>query len=227
MRPTYETDTRNRPTYDLPSRRPTFLRRGLAAAVMVLSAMACSGAGDGSVALPDGFPAAGVIRLSDQFQSTFTLIDQEGNAISGEDLKGKVAIIYFGFATCPDVCPLALGRLSAGLSLLSEKERGEIEAVFITVDPERDTPQALGEFLKFDPSLRGLTGAQDAIDAAKQSFKVYSAKRPLPDSEASYTVDHTSLFYVVDREGAPRVALNDSLTPEEIADYLRHAASWK
>lgn len=118
---------------------------------------------------------------------------------------------------------MALSRLSQALALLSEKERGEIAPVFITVDPERDTPAALKAYLAFDERLIGLTGSREAVERARASFKVYAKKGPLPGSALGYTMDHSSLFYLVDREGRVRLALHDSLRPDELAAMLRRS----
>lgn len=171
-------------------------------------------------------PADGVIQLSDQFSSDFQLIDTNGETVSSGDFRGKVAVVYFGFASCPDVCPLALSRLSAALDALSKKEQAEIAPLFITVDPARDTPEVLKAYLSFDRRIIGLTGDQAATDAARRSFKVFARRQPLPDSALGYTMDHSSLFYLVDREGRPRIALHDSLTPDELAVMLRRSISW-
>ncbi|MEX0645723.1 MAG: SCO family protein [Parvularculaceae bacterium] len=168
-------------------------------------------------------PADGVIRLSEQFSGDFALIDQQGKAVADEDFRGKVEIVYFGFASCPDVCPMALGALSAALNELTDKERAQVVPLFITVDPERDTPEILKAFLSFDDRIIGLTGAPEAAAAARQSFKVYARKVPQPESALGYTMDHSSLFYVVDRQGQPQLALNDSLTAPQLAEMVRRA----
>lgn len=172
-------------------------------------------------------PAAGVIELSDQFPGAYELIDTSGATRTAASFAGDVAIIYFGFASCPDVCPLALGRLSAALNELDPESLADVTPVFITVDPQRDTPDTLEQFLSFDDRIIGLTGDTSAIEAAKRSFKVYAAQEPLADSELGYTVNHTSLFYVADRSGRPRVALKDSMTPGEIAAFLEKAVNWR
>lgn len=167
--------------------------------------------------------ADGVIALSDQFSSDFTLIDQNGKIMRDEDLKGRVAIVYFGFATCPDVCPLALGRLSAALNDLSDKERAKVVPLFITVDPDRDTPEALKAYLAFDDRIIGLTGDREAIEHAKTGFKVYAEPETVADSKIGYTMQHSSLFYIVEKSGKLSLALQDSLTPAEIASAVRRA----
>ncbi|MEO1014024.1 MAG: SCO family protein [Pseudomonadota bacterium] len=194
------------------------------AAAMLLAATALTGCGADT---QGGLPAAGVIDLSEEFTGDYALIDANGAPVTPESFAGDVAILYFGFASCPDVCPLALGRLTGALNELDAGTLADVTPVFITVDPERDTPEALAAFLSFDERIIGVTGAPDAIEAAKRAFKVYAAKEALPESELGYTVNHTSFFYLVDREGRPRVALKDSLTPEEIAEALRRAVRWR
>jgi protein SCO1/2 len=164
-----------------------------------------------------------VIRLSDAFRADFSLIDTDGRVVSDEDFRGRVMIVYFGFATCPDVCPLALGVLSAALNEVEPRGRADIAAIFITVDPERDTPDALRDFLAFDDRIVGLTGAPEAAEAARRSFKVYARRQPQEDSALGYTMDHTSLFYIVDREGRPQLAVHDTVNAQELAAILRRA----
>jgi protein SCO1/2 len=168
-------------------------------------------------------PKQGVIQLSEQFTGDFALVDQDGRRVADEDFRGKVAVVYFGFATCPDVCPMALSRLSAALNELGEKKAERVAPIFITVDPERDTPEQLSEFLAFDERMTGLTGSAAEIEAAKAAFKVYAQKQRLEDSALGYTVNHSSFFYLVDPKGQPRVAIDDSLTAEELASVLGRA----
>lgn len=167
-------------------------------------------------------PTQGVIRLSDQFAADFALIDQDGKVMRDEDLKGRAAIVYFGFATCPDVCPLALGRLSAALNELSEKEREKLVPLFITVDPDRDNPEAMKTYLAFDDRIVGLTGDRQAIEDAKAGFKVFAEPETIEDSKLGYTMQHSSLFYLIDRNGKLQFALEDSLTPPELASAIRN-----
>ncbi|GAB4522318.1 MAG: SCO family protein [Amphiplicatus sp.] len=170
-------------------------------------------------------PEEAVIRLSEQFSSDFALIDQNGRPVADEDFRGRTMVVYFGFATCPDVCPLALGLLSAALDALSEEERERLAPVFITVDPERDTPEALKAYLAFDARITGLTGDAEAARKARESFKVYATQRPLPDSALGYTMDHSSLFYVVDPQGQPQIAVHDTVNAEQLAAILRRELS--
>jgi protein SCO1/2 len=140
-----------------------------------------------------------------------------------EDLKGKAAIVYFGFTTCPDVCPLALGRLSAALNELTDKERAKVAPLFITVDPDRDTPEAIKNYLAFDDRLIGLTGDRGAVEQAKLGFKVFAEPETVADSKIGYTMQHSSLFYIIEKSGKLSFALEDTLTPAEIAAAIRRA----
>lgn len=187
--------------------------------IFAAATLALAGCGREAVDIP----AEAVVRLSDQFTGDFALVDEDGEAVTDEAFRGKVSIVYFGFATCPDVCPLALGTLSAALNELSATELVELAPLFITVDPERDTPEALKLYLAFDQRFTGLTGAPDAAERARAAFKVYASKRPLPESALGYTMDHTSLFYILDREGRPTLAVHDTVTPQELAEILRRS----
>jgi len=176
----------------------------------------------GETATP--LPAEGVIALSDQFTADFALLDKDGKVMRDEDLRGRVGFVYFGFATCPDVCPMAVGRMVGALSELTDKEREKIVPLFITVDPDRDTPEALGRYLgAIDPRLIGLSGDRAAIEQAKAGFKVFAEPETVADSTIGYTMQHSSLFYIIEKSGKLTTALEDTLTPEEIASALRRA----
>ncbi len=165
--------------------------------------------------------AAGLIQLSDQFTGDYELTGLDGAAVTPASFAGRVAVVYFGFASCPDVCPLALSRLSGALNELTPAEAQNVAPVFITVDPERDDADAMRAFLAFDPRLVGLTGAPEAVKAAASAFKVYANRVDIDGSALGYTMDHSSLFYLVDRSGVPLYALRDTLTPEEMAAAIR------
>ncbi|MEO0398483.1 MAG: SCO family protein [Pseudomonadota bacterium] len=188
----------------------------------------CSGGGERG-ALP---PNPNVMALTDGkgankiINGEYALTDYNGVPATPDRFAGKITIIYFGFASCPDVCPLALGRLSAALNELGAARLDEIAPLFITVDPKRDTPEALKAYLSFDDRIIGLTGDEAASEAARQSFKVYASEEPMEGSALGYTVDHSSLFYLIDRDGTPLYALQDTMTPTEIADVLKAATAW-
>jgi protein SCO1/2 len=170
-------------------------------------------------------PADAVVRLSDQFSSDFSLIDHNGKPVTDEDFRGKPLVVYFGFASCPDVCPLALGTLSAALNELSASEQKRLQALFISVDPERDTPEALKSYLAFDERITGLTGSPAQAEAARRSFKVFARKEAITGSALGYTMNHSDLFYLVDGEGRPQLALHTTLTAQQLAEMLRRTIS--
>jgi protein SCO1/2 len=129
----------------------------------------------------------------------FKLIDQNGEAVSDQDLKGRPFLVFFGFTHCPDVCPTTLFDVSEMLRALGP-DADRTRALFITVDPERDTPAVMKDYLSsFDPHLSGLTGDPAAIATVAKAYRVYYKKVPLDGGE--YTMDHTAIVYLMDKEG--------------------------
>jgi protein SCO1 len=161
-----------------------------------------------------------VIELSDAFGFNFTLQDHFGEPRTQEDFAGKTVLVYYGFASCPDVCPAALAVMSASLDKLGGKA-DKVQALFITVDPERDTADLLRDHLAWDERILGLTGTVEQTEAARKAMKVYAKKVMMPDSALGYTMDHQSMFYVIDGDGVPLYALTDSMPPGDIAAVLR------
>ena len=149
----------------------------------------------------------------------FHLEDQNGQPVSDEDMKGRPFLVFFGFAHCPDVCPTTLFEMSEVMRQLG-KDADRIGALFITVDPERDTPAALKDYLSsFDPHLRGLTGDPAAVNAAIKAYRVYAKKIPLEGGD--YTMDHTAVVYLMDKDGRFVAPFNLKRTPEAAAAELR------
>lgn len=149
----------------------------------------------------------------------FRLIDQDGKAVTEQDLKGKPSLIFFGFTHCPDICPTALFDMSQVYKALG-RDGDRLAAFFVTVDPERDTPEVLKEYLSsFDPRLRGLTGDAPSVAAMEKAYRVYSKKVPL--EAGGYTMDHTALVYLMDKDGRFVAPFNMKRKPEEAATELR------
>lgn len=149
----------------------------------------------------------------------FQLTDQNGKAVTDKSLKGKPTLIFFGYTHCPDVCPTSLFEMSEVLRALGT-DADKVNAVFISVDPERDTPATMKDYLSsFDPHLEGLSG--DPAETAKviTSYRVYAKKVPTKDGD--YTMDHTALIYLMDREGRFVSPFNLKRTPEEAAADLK------
>jgi cytochrome oxidase Cu insertion factor (SCO1/SenC/PrrC family) len=129
----------------------------------------------------------------------FALVDHRGKSVTERDYLGKPALVFFGFTNCPDVCPTTLYQLSNMLKRL-KSDADRLNVLFITVDPERDTPEQLALYLSsFDPRITGLSGTSDAIAAAVESYQAYVRKVPLKDGE--YTMDHTAAVFMMDRKG--------------------------
>ncbi|HXI87464.1 MAG TPA: SCO family protein [Parvularculaceae bacterium] len=190
------------------------------ARLVIVAAFLAAGACAKSSRL-DNQIAADIIKLPEVFSSEFTLVDQDGKPVANTDYAGKVMLVYFGYTHCPDVCPLSLGTISAALGRLTEKQQAEIAPLFISVDPERDTPKVMKAFLSFDPRLIGLTGSEEQIQTARNSFKVAARTEKLPNSALGYEIQHSSLFYIVDRTGKPIAAVRGSASPDELAEILR------
>jgi protein SCO1/2 len=129
----------------------------------------------------------------------FQLEDQSGKTVTDQDMKGRPFLVFFGFTHCPDICPTTLFDMSQVLRQLGP-DADRTGALFITVDPARDTPAVMKDYLSnFDPHLRGLTGDQASIDAAIKAYRVYAKKVPLKDGD--YTMDHTAVVYLMDKNG--------------------------
>ncbi len=149
----------------------------------------------------------------------FHLEDQNGKPVSDEDMKGRPFLVFFGFTHCPDICPTTLFEMSEVIRQLG-KDADRIGALFITVDPERDTPAALKDYLaSFDPHLRGLTGDPAAVNAAIKAYRVYAKKIPLEGND--YTMDHTAVVYLMDKDGHFVAPFNLKRIPEAAAAELR------
>ena len=147
----------------------------------------------------------------------FHLEDENGKPVSDADMKGRPFLVFFGFTHCPDICPTTLFDMSQVLHTLGP-DAGRIGVLFITVDPERDTPAVLKDYLSnFDPHLRGLTGDPAAVNAALKAFRVYAKKVPLEGSD--YTMDHTAVVCLMDKNGRFVAPFNMKRTAEaEVAD---------
>jgi protein SCO1/2 len=149
----------------------------------------------------------------------FQLTDQTGQTVTEKNLQGRPTLIFFGFTHCPDVCPVALFEISEVLRVMG-KDADRVNAYFISIDPERDNAAAVKDYLSsFDPHLRGLTGDPAAIAKTISAYRVYAKKVPLKDGD--YTMDHTTLTYLMDRDGKFVTPFNLKRTPEEAATDLR------
>ena len=148
----------------------------------------------------------------------FSLVDQDGKAVTEADFAGATHLVFFGFTHCPDICPTTLQQISDVLAALGPKAKG-MKVAFITVDPERDTPASLKAYLSsFDPRITGLTGSPAQVAAAVKAYRAYSRK--VPGKDGDYTMEHTALVYVMDGKNRFLGALNLMRPADETAAEL-------
>ena len=151
---------------------------------------------------------------------SFALVDQNGASMTQANLAGRPYLVFFGFTHCPDVCPTTLFQMSEMLKATGEKGR-DLKVLFISIDPERDTPEVLKNYLaSFDDRIVGLTGNVASVEAAVRAFKAYARKVPTQDGD--YTMEHTSYVYLMDKNNALVGTVNLKRPPEEAArDVLK------
>lgn len=152
----------------------------------------------------------------------FALVDTKGRAVTEADLLGKPSAVFFGFTYCPEVCPTTLGELTAALDSLGP-DGDKLNVVFVSVDPERDTPEELGVYLSnFDSRIQGFTGSPEAVAQMAKAYRVYYKKIPIEGG--SYTMDHSSVLYLFDRSGEfiEPVAYGESV--KTVTEHLRKLA---
>jgi protein SCO1 len=200
-----------------PGRAP---RQGLLLAAAVLVGFAILGVGAFvALQLHDNARGAAGTLLGSAIGGPFKLIDQNGKTVTNTDLEGKWALVYFGYTHCPDACPTALNNISLALSDLGNDKK-DIRPVFITIDPERDTSQALKDYVSaFDAPILALTGNDAAIAQAAKEYRVYYAKHPEPGGD--YSMDHSSIIYVMDPQGRFTASFTGEDPPSAIAARLK------
>lgn len=186
---------------------------------LLLALGACNGARDD----PGEPPLAGATIGGD-----FTLTDQHGRSRSWGDFRGRYAVVYFGFTYCPDICPTDMQRTAQGLRAFAKEDpeaAARIQHIFISVDPGRDTPEVVGEFVSaFGKNIVGLTGTPEKVEAAAKAFKVFHSKGD-KEPGGSYMVNHSNVTYLFDPAGKPLATLpTDRGAPavaQELAKWVR------
>ncbi|HEX4848491.1 MAG TPA: SCO family protein [Novosphingobium sp.] len=152
----------------------------------------------------------------------FTLYDKDGKPRTWDSFKGKYRIVYFGYTFCPDACPMDVSVMIQGFTKFAKDHpdlAAQVQPIFITVDPARDTPARVGEFTAaFSPSLLGLTGSPAEVEVAVKAFKVASARGA--DTPGGYLMDHSRMAYLMGRNGEPIAALPVDLNPDAVASDL-------
>lgn len=157
----------------------------------------------------------------------FTLVSTNGETVTDQSYRGKWLLIFFGYTYCPDVCPTSLNNMSVALENLG-KVANDIRALFITVDPQRDTSEVLTDYLKsFDSRIVGLTGTQAQIDSVVKEYRVYAEQQKSETSGDNYLVSHSAYLYLMDPGGAFVNVLKGTESGEEIAGWVRkEIAQW-
>lgn len=195
----------------------TSLKTGLTACFAALALSACA---------PDAAVEAEPPLAGADIGGPFTLTSSTGETVRWDDFRGKYAVVYFGYAYCPDVCPTDMQRTAQGIREFAKQDAdaaAKVQAVFITIDPERDTAEVVGEFTSaFSDDLIGLTGSPEAIKAAADAFRVYYRKGEETES-GGYLVDHTNIVYLFGPDGEPLAMLPTDQGAEAVAAEL---AKW-
>lgn len=200
---------------------PPFLLALIGALVLIAAAAAfaawqviAEGAGSRRTPLPGaaaGSPAIG---------GPFTLTDTEGKTVTDETYRGRRMLVLFGFTYCPDVCPTELGEVARAMDLLGP-DAAAIQPLFITVDPERDTVEALAAYVHlFHPAIVGLTGSAAQVATAAAAYRVYYEQGAV-DALGDYTMNHSAFFYLMGPDGENRAVFGKDTTAEQLAEAIR------
>lgn len=194
--------------------------------LLLLAALIGLAAGVGSAVMLAVIPAGGPQQASSGkalIGGPFSLLEPDGKNVTDLTFAGKPMLVYFGFTNCPDVCPSGLQVISAALDKLGSKADG-ITPLFITVDPERDTPQVLGEYVKsFNPRIIGLSGSPQDIAAVTKAYRVYVKKVPNDKEPERYGVDHSSFMYLMNGKGEYVKHFLHTVDVDQLANELAKA----
>jgi len=206
-----------------PPEKPKGVPRFAVLAVTLAGLLVLAAGGLLTLAFRDNPKGAAGTLLASAIGGPFQLVDQNGKPFGDSDLKGKWHLVFFGYTNCPDTCPTALNEMALALDRLG-KERDEFSIVFITVDPERDTPEVLKSYVaSFDAPIIALTGTAAEVAQAAKAYRVYSAKHPRADG--GYDMDHSAVIYVMDPEGRFAATFTPDSTAQAIAERLQKLLS--
>jgi len=201
----------------------TVMYRKFVASALPLLLLACSSSSHDRTASSEQPPLAGAA-----IGGPFTLTASDGKTVHWSDFDGKFRIVYFGYTYCPDVCPLDMQHLMKGFALYKKEHpqlAAQIVPMFISVDPERDTPKVVGEFTHaFSDDLLGLTGTPDEIAKTAKEFAVYYEKGKA-NSEGGYLVNHSTQAYLMGRKGQPIALVPVDKGPQDVAASLEQWVS--
>lgn len=190
---------------------PLTVRRFLSAAIASVFLAALTACGPQERAIP---PLEGA-----DIGGPFELVGSDGRAVRWSDFDGKYRIVYFGFTFCPDICPTDVQRMVQGLKRFAEKrpeQAAQIQPIFISIDPARDTPEVVGEFAAaFSDDLIGLTGSEEQVKAAADAFRVFYSRGE--DTPGGYLMDHSAIVYLFGPKGEPLATLPTDQGAESVA----------
>ena len=190
------------------------MRRFAIPLVIFLVGLAAIGTAAYLTLAPAGRASVGVAQIG----GPFTLVSQDGKQVTDRDYLGSPHLVFFGFTHCPDVCPTKLFEISEAFRAMGDRGKN-VHALFITVDPERDTPEVMKNYLaSFDPRIVGLTGDRAEIDKAIKAYRAYAKKVPLKDGD--YTMEHTALVYLMDKDGNFLSPFNTDKPPADAAQDI-------
>lgn len=148
----------------------------------------------------------------------FSLVDQDGKPVTEQNYRGKTTLVFFGFTNCPDICLVAAATMGKAMKTLTDAQRAKLNMLFITLDPERDTPAVMKKWLEdYDTRMIGLTGTKENVETAKAAYKVYSQVRK---KDGSYTVDHSSYMYLMNKDGAYLAHFPHDVALEKLMEAL-------
>lgn len=196
--------------------------RRVAWGVVVVAAISVAGVAGWRTFMPE--PSLPTARQLGQamIKSKFTLTDHHGRIVTEKNFKGQWQLVFFGFTFCPDVCPTTLSVMAQVLDLL-EDDAKSLAPLFITVDPERDTPEVMAEYVEaFHPRIVGLTGTPEQIKQAAKSFRVFYGKTEKADAPGGYVMGHSGYMYLMTPEGTYDAVFSENLhPPEKISEEIR------
>ena len=191
-----------------PARRPSVSGRRIASIVVFLGVL---------TAFEPSARAANAVTVG----GPFALTAPDGRTVTDRTYRGRWLLVYFGYRSCPDLCPTTLADVAATLKALGP-DAADLQPLFITLDPERDTPELMGDYVQsFDPRIVGLTGPRHEIDAVVQAYGVYSSRHETPSSAPDDLVDHSNYIYLMNPQGAFVRAFDSEWSGERIASTLR------
>ena len=160
-------------------------------------------------------PAATEVRAK------FSLVDHQGRAVTENTYRGKWLLVFFGYTSCPDICPLTLYDIALAMKALDE-DGDRVQPIFVSVDPERDTVDVLAKYIpSFGPSIVGLTGEPEQVKQTAQSFRVYYEKVAIPGNPEAYTMDHQSYIYLIRPDGEFETVFPHGMSVDRMVTALR------